>query len=383
MANKGLFIHTIIIMMSVFICTSCKSNVKMKTKTQFVWEPSVAAPIYYPVETKYAFVTFGESGRYPIMENFIGTGIGVHSGGVGLDDFDTEGGFDLPNGLDVLWLSYAEKKYYKANIKFSQELQDRILELFRENVYDSEYKKNRHYTGFVVTLLPGGKIWLYLDCTTRCTLVCDSLQGKEVQVSLKDFEKDAFMIHGTTEKLCESAIKDYEGAAENLKKNGIPLNLWDQYAERFRYDLKIVFENEKTILSLDVMSHFSNGELYCNDDRVPKDMQARIKYIICRWRVADTLYMGEFFFDEEEVLRSFPLALGRDCRQKGELIVHIDKYNNGFDIFLQVGDKKYELEETKIHVFRETPENKDSDDDDIFFNNHRDQHSSTFKFIGE
>ena len=169
MANKGLFIHTIIIMVSVFICTSCKSNVKMKTKTQFVWEPSVAAPIYYPVETKYAFVTFGESGRYPIMENFIGTGIGVHSGGVGLDDFDTEGGFDLPNGLDVLWLSYAEKKYYKANIKFSQELQDRILELFRENVYDSEYKKNRQYTGFVVTLLPGGKIWLYLDCTTRCT----------------------------------------------------------------------------------------------------------------------------------------------------------------------------------------------------------------------
>ena len=51
--------------------------------------------------------------------------------------------------------------------------------------------------------------------------------------------------------------------------------------------------------------------------------------------------------------------------------------------FLQVGDKKYELEETKIHVFRETPENKGSDDDDIFFNNHRDQHSSTFKFIGE
>ena len=93
--------------------------------------------------------------------------------------------------------------------------------------------------------------------------------------------------------------------------------------------------------------------------------------------------MGEFFFNEEEVLRLFPLALGRDCRQKGELIVHIDKYNNGFDIFLQVGDKKYELEETKIHVFRETPENKDSDDDDIFFNNHRDQHSSTFKFIGE
>ena len=62
--------------------------------------------------------------------------------------------------------------------------------------------------------------------------------------------------------------------------------------------------------------------------------------------------------------------------------MQVSKYNNWFDIFLQVGDKKYKLEKTKIHVFR-WGVNEDGRDAAVFYNNHRDQHSSTLVFIGE
>jgi len=62
--------------------------------------------------------------------------------------------------------------------------------------------------------------------------------------------------------------------------------------------------------------------------------------------------------------------------------VQVSKYNNWFDIFLQVGDKKYKLEKTKIHVFKQGV-NEDDGDAVVFYNNHRDQHSSTLVFIGE
>lgn len=49
-----------------------------------------------------------------------------------MNAFDIERGFPIPNSIDILWVAYTEKKFYKADIKFSEELQYRILELFRE-----------------------------------------------------------------------------------------------------------------------------------------------------------------------------------------------------------------------------------------------------------
>ena len=42
-------------------------------------------------------------------------------------------------------------------------------------------------------MLPKGKVWLYLDGIGRRELICDSLVGKEVEVSLKDFDKEGGM----------------------------------------------------------------------------------------------------------------------------------------------------------------------------------------------
>ena len=59
--------------------------------------------------------------------------------------------------------------------------------------------------------------------------------------------------------------------------------------------------------------------------------------------------------------------------------MQVSKYNNWFDIFLQVGDKKYKLEKTKIYVFRDTPQKKD--DGEPFYCNYWD--SDVEEYIGE
>ena len=86
-------------------------------------------------------------------------------------------------------------------------------------------------------------------------------------------------------------------------------------------------------------------------------------------------------FDENEIIEKYAEAFG-STEKKGELVIHISKYNNKFDIFLRVDGKKYPLQKTMIHVFRDTPQ-KLKEDDEPFYNNHRDIYSGDIHYIGE
>ena len=101
--------------------------------THFVWEPSIAAPLFYPAEAKYAYVTFGTNeSKFPVMDTEVAGGFSSSGGSAILDDFSNDDGYEIPNGISVLWVSLAERKFYKADIHFSQELQNKILRLFQE-----------------------------------------------------------------------------------------------------------------------------------------------------------------------------------------------------------------------------------------------------------
>jgi hypothetical protein len=51
---------------------------------------------------KYAFVGFGEKGKYPIIDKKVGNGIATPGSEVGLTDFDQEG-YDMPNSVNAVW----------------------------------------------------------------------------------------------------------------------------------------------------------------------------------------------------------------------------------------------------------------------------------------
>ena len=68
--------------------------------------------------------------------------------------------------------------------------------------------------------------------------------------------------------------------------------------------------------------------------------------------------------------------------EKGNLIIKVSKYNNWFDIYLQVGDREYRIVNTKIHVFKQGI-HEDDEKAVVIYNNHSDIYSEDISFIGE
>ena len=83
---------------------------------------------------------------------------------------------------------------------------------------------------FVINLLPNGHVWLYLTGIGRSTLVCDSLIGEEVSMSLKEFDEDGYNFHKTLDAFCRGRLRDYPKAEANFKQYGIPDSLWENIA---------------------------------------------------------------------------------------------------------------------------------------------------------
>ena len=354
---------------------------KKEPRTIFSWSPSVSTPYNYPVELLRCKVGFGDEGKsFPVFDSFPILGIGESgAGGVDLNAFDIERGFPIPNSIDILWVAYTEKKFYNANIQFSEELQYRILELFREGYYGVKQNQRFRYNNLVITLLPEGKIWLYLDGSHRYVRLDYTLQAEEVSVELSDYVGTR---HKTMDDFCTGRLSDYPEAIENLSKNGIPKGLWDTYAERFPYDIQIEFENEQTVFDPNYGYYCSNGEMLGSLDDVKYYPMARLKYLIMAWNVADTVYTGHLFFNENEVIRNYPAAFGDESNPdiRGKFLIKVGEDNNQFDISLRVGERECKFEETQIHVFKVTPENKD-EDDHLFYWNYRGEEVK--KYIGE
>lgn len=356
---------------------------KNEPRTIFSWSPSVSTPCNYPVELLRCKVGFGNKGKsIPVFDSFPILGIGESgAGGVDLNGFDIERGLPIPNSLDILWVAYTEKKYYKANVKFPEELQNRMLELFREGYYGVKQKQRFRYNNLVITLLPEGKIWLYLDGAHRYVRLDYTLQAEEVEVELSDYVKTRYK---TIKDFCTGRLSDYPEAVENLSKNGIPKGLWDTYAERFLYDIQIEFENEQTVFDPNYGYYCSNGEMLGSLDDVKYYPMARLKYLIMAWNVADTVYTGHLFFNENEVIHNYPAAFGDESNPdiRGKFLIKVGEQNNRFDISLIVGERECKFEETQIHVFLKEA-NQPNKETVVYYNNHQHIHSSDIKFIGE
>ena len=373
--------HLLVGLLAATLCVmamACNNKQDMSTRTTFPWVANVTAPRNYPVEVKYGFVGFGQGQKYPIMSSFANAGIGISKGEVSFADLDGEG-LDMPNRLEVLWLSYTERKFYKTDIAFSERLQTKILNSFREGYYNKFTKKQEAYSCFLVTLLPGGKIWLYLNGTARYSLVCDTLQADTINMELGDFDKDALLVDSTVEDYCKGNLNEEQ--AVNLKKNGVPYELWSKYQERFNYDSKFEFEDKNSKLdSNTIVYEYINGEFNYACDGVKVEDRSRPKQLYLKWNVADTTYTGEFFFDEQEVLDVFSKGFShKTANVRGTFMVKVSKYNNRFDIYLQVGDNKYYLKNSQIDVFKVTPENE-KDDDHLFYWNYEGE--EVRKYIG-
>ena len=361
---------------------SCKglSNGKNDMRTKFSWNFYISSPVHYCSQIKYAKVYYGDNNETTdVIDQSTLRGLG----NVNATTYSVNpptGEVSIPKGIDMVWVSIADKKIYRANIKFSQQIQNKLLKAFREGFYSHWRESNMGFNEFDVTILPGGHLWLYLGIgNLRRVLICDTLKGEEIHMTLKEFSEDFYNAYQTVDSLCADGYDTpyiIEHGSEYDK-------IWGIYAQRFNYQFDIQFENKQTELRKgNFIINFANGEILNHDDPGYFEQPSRPNKIEFQWIVDDMLYTGHFYFDEEEVKKAFMDVYGNNPTQPGKIIIQVSKYNNWFDIYLEAGNKKYKFEKTKIHVFKQGV--NDSDDKAVvIYDNHPQDGNDILNFIGE
>jgi len=378
-------IYPVLFILAFCITTlSCKglSNGKNDMRTKFSWDFYISSPTHYSSELKYAKAFYGDNGEETV-DVFDETAM-AGLGNVTATTYSVnppKGEVGIPKGIDMVWVSIADKKIYRANIKFSQQIQNKLLKAFREGFYSHWRESNMDFNEFDVTILPRGHLWLYLGIgNLRRVLLCDTLRGGEIHMTLKEFSEDFYNAYQTVDSLCADGYDTpyiIEHGSEYDK-------IWGIYAQRFNYQFDIQFENKQTELRKgNFIINFANGEILNHDDTGYFDQQlSRPNKMELQWTVDDMLYSGYFYFNEGEIEKAFNDIYGNNPTQPGKLIIQISKYNNWFDIYLEAGNKKYKFEKTKIHVFKQRVH--DSDDKAVvIYDNHPQDGNDILNFIGE
>lgn len=378
-------IYPVLFILAFCITTlSCKglSNGKNDMRTKFSWDFYISSPTHYSSELKYAKAFYGDNGEETV-DVFDETAM-AGLGNVTATTYSVnppKGEVGIPKGIDMVWVSIADKKIYRANIKFSQQIQNKLLKAFREGFYSHWRESNMDFNEFDVTILPRGHLWLYLGIgNLRRVLLCDTLRGGEIHMTLKEFSEDFYNAYQTVDSLCADGYDTpyiIEHGSEYDK-------IWGIYAQRFNYQFDIQFENKQTELRKgNFIINFANGEILNHDDTGYFDQQlSRPNKMELQWTVDDMLYSGYFYFNEGEIEKAFNDIYGNNPTQPGKLIIQISKYNNWFDIYLEAGNKKYKFKKTKIHVFKQRVH--DSDDKAVvIYDNHPQDGNDIFNFIGK
>lgn len=375
-----------------------KETQKIKEKGEmenerFYYDVCCSAPRLNPGE--YVSVGFvGDSGTLrPFGNNSVKGGMGCGMDGVARDRSRK---YCLPKAIEAIWVSYSDRKVYSVASLLPY---DTILSLFNDggapcipaSQDTTGNERLRLIKGLDLCFMPGGKVMLYVKAPVKSILLDWSATGKEVtddnilrhiyrQYGLKNMESyyDVFY---------SEEFPDYGPWRSYMQKHGSVAPLLERYLQRFNYTLNFEFENQETSM-YSVESYFTNGEHY---DRTPKYNEAfrkpsRIKEFEVLWDTKDSRYTCFMYFNEEEILKVFDEAYGEDRTQKGELKIKVCKYNNLFDISLNVGDKSIKLEKTEIRVFQD-PIEKPNGKGTLIYKNYEGNHKNLFadhkKYVGE
>ena len=360
---------------------------------RFYYEVSCSGPKLGPGD--YVSVEFiGESGTFKCFGNeSIGIGMGKGYDGVASERSRK---YQLPKAIEATWVSWTDRKVYTVASLIPY---DTILSLFRNGgepcipaADNVPIDKTSHVIECLdLCFLPGGKVILYVKAAAKTILLDWLATGNEVtddnilrhlyrQYGLKNMDNYYDMFYSDEDS-------DYASWRFYMSKHGSVAPLLERYLQRFNYKLNFEFENKETSIC-GVESEFTNGELHWETPKYNDVFKSpsRLKESRIEWNTKDSHYTCFMYFNEAEVLKVFDEAYGEDRMQKGELKIKVCKYNNLFDISLNVGDKSIKLEKTAIRVFQDPIEDPDGKGT-LIYKNYEGNHTNFFaddeKYVGE
>ncbi len=354
------------------------SSEVVECKDKFFYEVCCSGPKLSPGE--YLFVKFiGESGTHSVFgNNHIGGGLGKGKDGVARERSYKYG---LPKAIDAIWASYTDRKVYHVSSLLPY---DTILSLFKnagEPCLPITENPQIAYAldCFDICFLPEGKVIMYVKTGAKTILLDWEAEGEEVnddkilsEIYLRwglDCMDSYFDVYYT------DRFSDYEPMRAYKKRYGSIAPLLNQYLQRFNYSLEFDFEDDSTSIYT-VSSKFTNGEQHWETSKFNETFKvpSRLKESRMEWDTKEYRYTCFMYFNEEEVLRIFDEAYGKDRMQQGELRIKVGADCKSYDLSLNVGGKSFKLEKTEIRVFQDPIDNPNGDGTLIYKNyegNHR------------
>lgn len=325
--------------------TSCQDK-KMKENTNFIYEILVTAPKEFPCEVHDGVLSNGDKFISAIPKaGFVYGGWGGGSGS------GMKGG-TVPNHLEITWISYAEKKFWKIDTALPEQ---KILSLFQKGynyVNRSDKEVHETYNGLIIGLAPGGVVVLWLDGVRKVEI--GRFQAKETFVNKLDFQP--VKTDETQEQFYELWYKIAvpESSREEIKKNGIPFTTWDDY--RIHYNWRyhtISYKAGADELVTFEGTDYVNGEFAMFDTKTKMLLTKEFLPKPLPWRT-DFSYVehsSSIEFDKTEIMQAFKTIAKKHPNEPIEIVIRVGFEYRGLTFEVKCGEDSIPLEKVKVTMY--------------------------------
>lgn len=317
---------------------------------KFYYGVSVSSPCLCPIECLYSKFLWKGGCVHVSGVTIVCNGVGCGYNGI---IRNSEPEQKLPEGISTAWLNFTERKIYELQEFLPH---DQIVDLFNMSVgLDEELGSNGNYKfdTFDLCYLPDGKVVLYVKSSYLTLLTDWSAKGEESH----EYDEHILLSKGcdSMSEYFDLCIEDEPGstAVQFEKDKGPVKSIIKQYFTRYNYRLSFDFENQDSKLGNSRL-YFTNGEwIKASFEKVFDIIKVPsiLKNFNLSWDNNGSRYFCYMYFNEAEMFRIFDEAYAYDCNQQGVLLIKVCKYNNLFEISLNVGDKSFLFEKTEIRVF--------------------------------
>ena len=336
---KYLHLLWLLVIIPVAACRNTSPR-KMEKKELFSWQVSVTAPKEYPVEI--------HKGYLATNDTFI-TGIyttGIENQGWQAMGTNAGNGKDIPAVLSLIWVSYAEKKFWAIDTKLPA---DSILSCLQRGFTITDRRgvtSHTTYNHITIGLAPGGIVVLWLNGERHQTEI-GRFQAKETFVDVNDFYNNPQ--NHTQQAFYDTLFKISvpAEAQDVIKSRGIPLGLWDTYRDHYNWRFHIQFYKDDT----EIKQHriYLNGE----EETLSGDELTQFRSKPLPWRsdLKFTQKWAETEFNDEELIAVFHTLTSKNKEEPVEIVGKVGFMYNDITFSVKTKVREIALKNVKVHMW--------------------------------
>ena len=344
---------------------SCQNkNEKNMTTEIYDWQDATSCPLSYPIEVYRGGLQNLKKGSYTSLS----AGMTIGKGNWGAASYGMGSGVKpLPDHLNVVYLSYAEDKFFQVDCDLDYE---KIASLFR-NGYDikatSGSGKTRHenFDTIIVGFAPGGVCVVWIAGSGRQAEI-GRYQGKEVVIPQKEIDGLDSHNHLLFEpEYRKKMMKNTNIVPLAVQGKTISYGLWDTY--RKRYNWKPVFELQNGAVlekNGEYGADYFNGEseyiFFENFSEIDNRFtiqnylsNALPRVISFSWITSEKKLMsGNCHFNEDSIFSAFKEVYGeRPESITADLDIRVNMSDTFFTVKLKGNGKDIFIKTENVEIF--------------------------------